>query len=169
MVRNSITARWLFPAIIVIIAAIFPVQKISAEQTGTFTGGWIASGKLQPFNFVQGRQVGTFKLAGSVTLKDGIGGIDHFWAECVGLSDSVSGGLTRCVWRSLKGQKAYCVFSGQPLKKGVRVTGQFVGGTGSLKGISGTLTFTWMSTFTDEDQDMFTGQTTDLTGNYRIP
>ena len=169
MTRNSLTAGWLSVAIIVIIAAIFPVQKISAEQTGTFTGAWIASGKLQPFDFVKDREVGTFKLAGSVSLKDGIGGIDHFWAECVGLSDSISGGSTRCVWRSLKGQKAYYVFSGQPLKKGVKVTGQFVGGTGSLKDISGTLTFTWMSTFTDEDQDMFTGQTTDLTGNYRIP
>jgi hypothetical protein len=169
MARNSITAGGRLLALIVTIAAIFPVQEICAGQAGTFTGTWIASGRQQSFDFVQGRQVGTFKLAGTVSLEDGIHGIDHFWAECVGLADSVSGGSTRCVWRSLTGSKAYCVFSGQPLKKGVRVTGQFVGGTGSLKGISGTLSFTWKSTFIDEDQDMFTGQTTDLTGKYRIP
>ena len=158
-------------AIIVIFAfiAIFAVQGASAEQTGTFTGAWVASGKRQPFDFVEGRDIGTFNLAGNVSLKDDIGEIEDFWAECVGLSDSKAGSSVRCVWRSLKGAKAYSILSGQPLKEGVKVTGKFVGGTGGLKGVSGAFTFTWTSTFTDKDQGIFTGHTNDLSGRYRIP
>jgi hypothetical protein len=158
-------------AIIVIFAftALVPVPEASAEQAGSFAGSWVASGKRQPFDFVEGRDVGTFNLAGNVSLKDEFGGIEDFWAECVGLSDSVAGSSVRCVWRSLKGAKAYSVLSGQPLKKGVKVTGEFVGGTGSLKGVTGTFTFTWTSTFIDKEQGMFTGHTKDLSGSYQIP
>jgi len=158
-------------AIIVIFAftALVPVPEASAEQAGSFAGSWVASGKRQPFDFVEGRDVGTFNLAGNVSLKDELGGIEDFWAECVGLSDFVAGSSVRCVWRSLKGDKAYSVISGQPLKKGVKVTGEFVGGTGSLKGVTGTFTFTWTSTFIDKEQGMFTGHTKDLSGSYQIP
>jgi hypothetical protein len=153
----------------VAIAAVMPVRDASAEQNGSFTGSWVASGKRQPFDFVEGRDVGTFNLAGNVSLKDEFGGIEDFWAECIGLSDSMTGSSVRCVWRSLKGQKAYSVLSGQPLKEGVKVTGEFVGGTGGLKGVTGTFNFTWTSTFTDTDQGIFTGHTQDLSGSYRIP
>ena len=140
-----------------------------AEQSGSFSGTWNASGQRQAFDFVEGREVGTFKLAGNVSLKQELGGIEDFWAECVGLSDSVSGSSVRCVWRSLKGEKAYSVLSGQPLKQGVKVTGEFVGGTDSLKGLTGSFDFTWTSTFTDNNQDIFTGFTKDLNGTYKIP
>ena len=169
--RNRIIALSLSLAIIVtvFIAAFILAQEASAEQTGSFTGTWVASGKRQPFDFVGGREVGTFKLAGNVSLKDEFGGIEDFWAECIGLSDSVAGSSVRCVWRSLKGERAFSVLSGQPLKEGVKVTGEFVGGTSSLKGVSGTFTFTWTSTFIDKDQGMFTGHTKDLSGSYLIP
>ena len=168
---DRITAGMLVVAIIVTFAftVLLPVQEASAEQASAFTGSWVASGKRQPFEFVTGRVVGTFKLAGNVSLKDEFDGIEDFWAECIGLSDSVAGSSVRCVWRSLKGDKAYSVLSGQPLKEGVQVTGEFVGGTGSLTGVTGTFTFTWTSTFIDEDQGMFTGHTRDLSGSYRIP
>ena len=158
-------------AVIVIFAftAIFAVQRVSAEQTGSFTGTWVASGKRQPFDFAEGREVGTFNLAGNLSLKDDIGEIEDFWAQCIGLSDSTAGSSVRCVWRSLKGAKAYSILSGQPLKEGVKVTGEFVGGTGSLKGITGAFTFTWTSTFIDKDQSIFTGHTQDISGSYRIP
>jgi hypothetical protein len=145
------------------------LSEASAEQSGTFSGTWIASGRLQTFDFVEGRDVGTFKLAGNVSLKEEFAGIEDFWAECVGLSDSVAGSSVRCVWRSLVGDKAYSVLSGQPLKEGVKVTGEFVGGTGSLKGLTGTFDFTWMATFTNQNQGIFTGHTRDLKGTYKIP
>ena len=153
----------------VLITAIMPVALASGGQSGTFKGSWIASGKRQPFEFVEGREVGTFNLSGNVSLKKEFSGIEDFWAECIGLSDTVSGGAARCVWRSLKGEKAYIVLKGQPMKKGINVTGEFVGGTGGLKGVSGKFTFTWTSTFIDRDQGIFTGHTRDLSGSYQIP
>jgi len=168
---DRITAGILGLAIIVIFVftAVLAVQEASAEQAGTFAGTWVASGKRQPFDFVEGRQVGTFNLAGNVSLKDEFGGIADFWAECIGLSDSAAGSSVRCVWRSLKGAKAYSVLRGQPLKEGVKVTGEFVGGTGGLKGVSGTFTFTWSSVFVNKTQGIFTGHTKDLRGFYKIP
>ena len=168
---DRITAGILGLAIFVIFAftAVLAVHEASAEQAGTFAGTWVASGKRQPFDFVEGRDVGTFNLAGNVSLKDEFGGIEDFWAECIGLSDSAVGGAVRCVWRSLKGARACSVLSGQPLKKGVKVTGEFVGGTGSLTGVTGDFSFTWTSTFIDKDQGMFTGHTQDLSGSYQIP
>jgi len=171
MMRNRINPLSLCLAIMVtvFIAGFILAQEASAEQTGSFTGTWVANGKPQPFDFVEGRQVGTFNLAGNVSLKVEFVGIKDFWAECIGLSDSVVGSSVRCVWRSLKGEKAFSVISGQSLKEGVKMTGEFVGGTGSLKGVSGTFTFTWTYTFIDKDQGTFTGYTNDLSGSYRIP
>ena len=40
------------------------------NKPGAFTGTWVASGKRQHFDFVVGREVGTFDLAGNVSLKD---------------------------------------------------------------------------------------------------
>ena len=145
------------------------VVEAEAEQAGTYSGTWTATGQRETFDFVEGREVGTFKLAGNVSLKEEFAGIGDFWAECVGLSDSAAGSCVRCVWRSLNGDKAYSVVIGQPLKKGVRVTGEFVGGTNKLKGLSGTFNFTWTSTFTDKSQGIFTGYTRDLKGSYKIP
>jgi hypothetical protein len=168
---DRITAGILGLAIIAIFAftAVLALQEASAEQAGTFAGTWVASGKRQPLDFVEGRDVGTFDLSGNVSLKDEFGGIEDFWADCIGLSDSAAGSSVRCVWRSLKGEKAFSVLSGQPLKKGVKVTGEFVGGTGSLKGVAGSFTFTWTSTFINKDQGIFTGHTKDISGSYRIP
>ena len=141
----------------------------SAGGAGSFAGSWIASGQRQAFDFVNEREVGTFRLTGHVNLRDNIGEVRDYWAECVGLSDSVSGASARCVWRSLEGDKAYIVLTGQPLKQSVQVSGEFVGGTGGLHGIEGTFTFTWASVFTNKDQGVFTGQTKDLKGFYKIP
>ena len=146
-----------------------PVPVAVAQQSGTFSGTWIASGQRQTFEFVEGREVGTFKLKGHVNLQDDVGAVKDYWAECVGLSDSVAGSSARCVWRSMEGEKAYIVLSGQPLKKRVKVSGDFVGGTGSLRGIEGSFTFTWSSVFVNEDQGIFTGHTKDLKGSYKIP
>jgi hypothetical protein len=142
---------------------------VSAEQTGTFKGTWIASGQRQIFDFAADREVGTFKLSGHVNLKDEVGEEKDFWAECIGLSDSVAGSTVRCVWHSMEGEKTYSVLSGQPLKEGVKVTGEFVGGTGKLKGIEGSYTFTWFSVFINKNRGIITGHTKDLSGSYRIP
>lgn len=144
-------------------------RDASAGGAGSFAGTWIASGQHQAFDFVGEREVGTFRLTGHVNLQDDIGEVRDYWAECVGLSDSVAGGSARCVWRSMQGDKAYIVITGQPLKEHVKVTGEFVGGIGGLQGIEGTFTFTWSSVFINKNQGVFTGQTKDLKGSYKIP
>mgnify|MGYP001813758749 FL=1 len=144
-------------------------QDVSAERAGSFAGTWIASGQRQAFDFVEGREVSTFRLTGHVNLQDDIGEVRDYWAECIGLSDSLTGGSARCVWRSMEGDKAYIVLSGRPLEQRVKVTGEFVGGTGSLQDIEGTFTFTWSSVFINKNQGVFTGQTKDLMGSYKIP
>ena len=145
------------------------VPEAVAEQSGSFSGNWTASGQSETFDFVKDREVGTFKLAGNIFFTEEFAGIADFWAECVGLSDSVTGSSVRCVWRSLKGEKAYSVLSGQPLEEGVKVTGEFVGGTNRLKGLTGSFDFTWKYTVTDQNQGIFTGFTQDLKGTYKIP
>ena len=49
-------------AVTVAMAGILPVRDASAEQAGTFAGTWVASGQSQPFDFVDGLDVGTFNL-----------------------------------------------------------------------------------------------------------
>lgn len=169
MIKPRFLTRFLFLAIIVTVAAALPIQAVSAEQSGTFTGVWTASGQRELFDFAEGREVGTFRVAGHVNLKTEIGEVEDYWAECIGLRDTVSGSTGRCVWRSHKSDKAYSVLRGEPFQEGVKVTGEFVGGTGSLKGLEGSFTFTWSSTFTDQDSGKFTGHTQDLSGSYRIP
>ena len=171
MMQDRIRTFRLYLLIFVpLVVAVFILSlEASAGETGSFSGTWIASGQRQAFDFVEGREVGTFKLAGNVSLKDELGEIEDFWAECVGLSDSLAGSSVRCTWRSLNGEKAYSVLSGQPLKEGVKVNGEFVGGTESLKGLTGTFNFTWTFTFTDQNRGVFTGHTKDLSGSYQVP
>ncbi len=168
-IRIELLLLFLATMFIIIVATLIFGQKASAEQTGTFKGSWIASGQRQTLDFAADRQVGTFKLTGHVNLQDEVGEEEDYWAECMGLSDSVAGSAARCVWRSMKEEKVYIVLEGQPFKEGVKVTGEFVGGTGNLKGIEGTFAFTWFSVFINKNEGIFTGHTKDLTGSYRIP
>jgi len=68
MMRGHIQALLLSLALFVTIttATFIFAQKASSEQTGSFTGTWIASGQRQTFDFMEGREVGTFNLAGNV-------------------------------------------------------------------------------------------------------
>ena len=171
MNRICIQRLLLFLAMMIIIpvTTIFHAQKTAAEQAGTFKGSWIASGQRQTLEFLADREVGTFELTGHVNLQDEVGKEKDYWAECVGLSDSVAGSTARCVWRGMENEKVFIILEGRPFKKGVKVTGEFVGGTGNLKGIEGKFAFTWFSVFTNKNQGIFTGHTKDLTGSYRIP
>ena len=162
---------WLAVAMIIpLLAAGFSLPRDAcAEKAGSFAGSWIASGQRQAFDFLEGREVGTFRLTGHVNLSDNLAAMEDYWAECVGLADSATGGSARCVWHSMAGDRAYIVLSGQPLKQGVKVSGEFVGGSATLQGIQGSFTFTWSSVFINKNQGVFTGQTKDLKGSYKIP
>jgi len=172
MMRDRIKGLLLLSAILftVTVACFNLTGEASAEQDGTFAGTWTVSGQWQPLDFEDGREVFIFKLSGHVNLKNEIGEVKDFWSECVGLWDSKTGGSTRCAWRDPNGNKAaYIVLSGQLVKEDVKVTGEFVGGAGTLKGLTGTLSFTWSSVYRNETDRILTGYTKDLTGSYGIP
>lgn len=141
-----------------------------AGREGSFDGTWNASGTYQPLDFAQGREVFTFRLSGHVNLKTEIGEVADLWSECAGLWDARTGSATRCVWRDPGGENAaYCILEGRLVEEGVRVTGQFVGGTGKLKGLTGNLSFTWTSVFRNHSDNILTGHTENLSGSYNLP
>jgi len=143
-----------------------------AAESGEFKGSMIANGTRTPFPFVEGRQVFTFKLGGHVSLQTAIGKKKDYWSECVGLADTTSGLVGRCVWKDLDGPEIYLTIQSDRLQQGSQVSGSIVGGSGKFAGISGDLSFNWSSVITQTDADGIvnvTGQTKNLGGSYRVP
>ncbi len=149
--------------------ALASMAPSAGADSGVFAGTWIASGSRQPFEFAEGREVFPFQLEGHVNLRTGVGRTEDFWSTCVGLWDSQTGGTTRCVWRSLAGDRVYSVLRGEPLRVGVAVTAEIVGGTGALEGITGSYEFTWHTLDDSEEDDVLTGHARDLNGSFEIP
>lgn len=156
---------------VLLLAASFLTDSHAADS-GEFKGTWIANGTRMPFSFGDVRQVFTFKLSGHVNLKSPLGKKKDYWSECVGLSDSVTGIVGRCVWKDLAGPQVYITLQSDQLQQGSQVTGTIVGGTGPLAGISGDLSFNWSSVIVMKDADgtvAVTGETKNIDGHYRIP
>jgi hypothetical protein len=148
------------------------MTKGHAAESGEFKGAMIANGTRTSFPFGDGRQVFTFKLAGHVNLQTALGKKKDYWSECVGLADSVTGIVGRCVWKDLAGPEIYVTLQSDRLQQGSQVTGTIVGGTGNLSGISGELSFNWASVITLTEAEgvvSVTGQTRNLSGSYQVP
>jgi len=145
--------------------------EASAAESGDFSGTWIANGEREMFPFGDDRKVYTFTISGHVNLKTSLGKRKDYWADCVGLADSVTGVVARCVWKDLHGTKVFVALQSERLQKENPFTGTIVGGSGHLKGITGELSFIWSSvTFQDEaGKSSVTGQTLDLRGSYQVP
>jgi hypothetical protein len=153
-----------------LLAASSPASSHAADS-GEFKGSWIANGTRTPFPFANGRQVFTFKLAGHVNLKTSISKQKDYWAECVGLADSMTGLTGRCVWKDLAGPELYLTIQSTKLEQGSQVIGTIVGGTGHLAGISGDLSFNWSSVIALTDANgiiSVTGETRNLAGRYQV-
>jgi hypothetical protein len=148
------------------------MTQSNAAESGEFKGTWIANGIRTPFHFGDGRQVFTFKLAGHVSLQNPLGKQKDFWADCVGLADTMTGLVGRCVWKDLAGPEIYLMLQSDKLQQGSLVTGTLVGGSGRFAGISGELTFNWSSVIVQMEAEgivSVTGQTKNLSGSYRAP
>ena len=154
-----------------LIAGVFaiPTEDARAEHEGIFKGSWIASGTRQLLDFAEDREVFTFHVEGHLNLEDDVGKISDFWSECIGLWDALKGGNTRCVWRSLGGDKIYSELSGHLMEEQVAVQGKFIGGTGKAEGIEGEFTLTSSSIFYNGDERILTLHSKDIAGSYRIP
>jgi hypothetical protein len=156
----------------VLLLATAPMTQSHAAESGEFKGTMIANGTRTSFPFGDGRQVFTFKLAGHVNLQTSLRKTKDYWSECIGLADSVSGIVGRCVWKDLVGPEIYITLQSDKLQQGSQVTGTIIGGTGPLAGISGDLTFNWSSVITLTESDgvvSVTGQTKNLGGRYQVP
>jgi hypothetical protein len=155
-----------------LLLATSPMTQSHAAESGEFRGTMIANGTRTPFPFGDGRQVFTFKLGGHVSLQNPLGKKKDYWSECIGLADSTTGVVGRCVWKDLDGPEVYLTIQSDKLQQGSQVSGTIVGGSGKLAGISGDLLFNWSSVITQTDADGIvnvTGQTKNLGGSFRVP
>jgi hypothetical protein len=170
---NKFSKKWRLLRInLIVILLAFGLPSVSsAADSGEFSGSWVANGSRENFPFSDDREVYTFELAGHVSLKTKLGKKKHYWSECVGLSDTASGAVARCVWKDLDGPEIYITLQSDRLQSDHRVTGAIVGGSEHLEGISGDLSFVWSSiSFQKEGgKSMVSGQTLDLSGRYQIP
>ena len=173
MSSKHLSTRWglLIIKLIVLLLTIGLYTESRAAESGEFSGMWIANGSREIFPFNDDRKIYTFELAGHVSLKTKLGKKKHYWSECVGLSDTASGAVARCVWKDLDGPEIYITLQSDRLQSDQRVTGVIVGGSEHLEGISGDLSFIWSSiSFQKEGgKSMVSGQTFDLSGSYQIP
>ena len=146
------------------------LTESQAAEEGDFKGNWVANGTREAFPFGD-RKIYSFEISGHVNLQTKLGKKKNYWSTCVGLSDSVTGSVARCVWRDLEGPEVYITLQSDRLQTNSRVTGSIVGGTEHLEGISGDLSFVWSDvTFLEEaGVESVTGQTLDLSGTYRVP
>ena len=157
---------------VVLLLATPPMTKSHAAESGEFKGGWIANGTRALFPFGNGRQVFTFKISGHVNLKTTLNKKNDYWSECIGLADSATGIVGRCVWKDLAGPEIYLTIQSNQLQQGSQVTGTIVGGNGPLTGISGEMSFNWSSVILQTDAEGIanvSGQTQNLSGRYQVP
>lgn len=173
MVRNPAAKRWGFILIAICVFSLVLILPLSsnASESGKFNGSWIANGTRTRFPFDPNRRIYTFTLGGHVNLKTNLGKKKDYWSDCVGLSDSATGIVARCVWKDLDGTEIYLTLQGEKWQEETPFTGVIVGGSRTLQGIVGELSFTWSSFIVQQDAAGSTasGQTLDLHGSYHIP
>ena len=169
---NSRLVVLIFACVVLLMTIPLTIQSHAADS-GEFKGGWIANGTRELFPLGSERQVYTFKIAGHVDLHNTtIGKKKDFWAECVGLSDTVTGVVGRCVWEDFAGHELYLTLQSNQLLQGIQVAGTIVGGTGQFAGISGELSFNWSSVILQTDAEGIanvSGHSKNLVGHYRVP
>lgn len=173
MVRNHALKRLglLLLAITVFSLLVSLPVSIQASESGNFKGTWIANGKRTMFPFSTERKIYTFSLSGHVNLQTSLGKEKDYWSDCVGLSDSVTGTVARCVWKDLDGTELYITLESEKWQEATLFTGNIVGGSGRLQGIIGELSFTWSSLTVQQEASgqIASGQTLDLQGSYQVP
>lgn len=144
--------------------------KSQAVEVGEFEGSWVANGTRKLFPFGD-RKVYTFEISGHVSLQTELGRKKNYWSTCVGFADTVTGMTARCVWKDLDGPELYMTLKSDRMQSDDQVSGRIVGGTDHLEGISGDLSFAWLTVTVQKEAgaETVTAQTLNLTGTYQIP
>ena len=90
-----------------------------------------------------------------------------FRARAIGFGDNHLGMQGRCVWTDEHGDKVFSELKGEWVRKGNRIVGTFLGGTGRFTGITGEYSFQWQYVVESEDGAM-SGRAVDLVGRARL-
>jgi hypothetical protein len=140
--------------------------KSPGGEWHAFEGSWSASGSRQSLQLGAERQATIFRLTGSLLLageqKLGVG----FRAQVIGLSDTGTGMLGRCIWTDERGDHVYSELKGEAVGPGGRIVGTIVGGTGRYAGVTGEYTFRWQHVISAENDEV-SGRVVDLKGRVR--
>ncbi|MDX2481975.1 MAG: hypothetical protein QNK24_16760 [Desulfuromusa sp.] len=147
------------------------LTESQAAEIGEFKGTWVANGTRKPFAFSEDRKIYTFEISGYVNLQTDLGKKSDYWSTCVGFADTVTGMTARCVWKDLDGPEIYITLKSDRMQSDDQVTGIIVGGTDHLEGISGNLSFAWLTVTVQKEAgaESVTAQTLNLSGTYRMP
>jgi len=134
-----------------------------------FRAQWSVAGTIQDLDFGQGRRVGSFRLQGNVNLVRADGKVRDFWATCVGLRDTQTGTVTRCIWYdAADADRIFSELSGNMMGRSGKGHGTFAGGTGKYAGIRGSYEVQWISMVSREDGSL-QANSVDMSGHWRLP
>ena len=107
-------------------------------------------------------------MTGSLLLTGQRGLGVGFQAEAIGISDTVTGGIGRCVWTDQRGDKVFSELKGEPLGTGSRVVGTITGGTGRWAGLTGEYELRWQYVL-ESDEGTISGRAVGLKGRVTVP
>jgi hypothetical protein len=133
----------------------------------TFQGTWSAAGERHTLHFGPGRQASVLSVAGSVLLTGERGLGVGFRAQAIVFSDSLTGGVGRCVWTDDRGDQVFSELTGGPAAEGRHVLGTIVGGTGRYAGATGEYEFRWQYLIETEEGHV-QGRVVGLKGRARV-
>ncbi len=133
----------------------------------TFQGTWSAVGERHTLHLGPGRQASVLSVAGLVLLTGEQGLGVGFRAQAIVFSDSLTGGVGRCVWTDDRGDQVFSELKGGPAAEGRHVLGTIVGGTGRYAGATGEYEFRWQYLIETEEGHV-QGRVVGLKGRARV-
>jgi len=162
---------WQLIALLLLAAACNKTPEVqggpAAGEWHRFDGTWTASGTRHPLRLGPDRQAWVSQLSGSVLLTGQAGMGVGFRAEVIGLADTRTGFVGRCVWTDERGDQIYSELNEDPHAGEISIIGTFVGGTGRWADVTGDYRFRWQYMIDGEDGAV-TGRASGLQGRARI-
>jgi len=161
-------------AVAAIATAMFLVALTASGQSpvpkqGTFKVRHKVSGSVEELPFGAGRTVSIFHLQGTVEAQREGGPMRDMNCDCLGLMDSKTGNVGRCLWTDKDGDKVFIELKGQLAAAGGKSRATFTGGTGKYTGISGGYDVVWAKGGEEGEPSGGAVFFMDSTGEYKLP
>jgi hypothetical protein len=138
-------------------------------KQGTFKVRHKVSGSVEELPFGTGRTVSIFHLEGTVEAQREGGPMRDMNCDCLGLMDSKTGNVGRCLWTDKDGDKVFIELKGQLAAAGGKSRATFTGGTGKYTGISGGYDVVWAKGGEEGEPGGGAVFFMDSTGEYKLP